>query len=67
MKDLIGRSSSLSEIFEHKLTFSFTHPLESSQKSFVDEFTSCTTAFDNKPCANEITAACTETYSKFSL
>ena len=60
LKDLIGHTSSHSEMFDHVLTFSVTHALEYSQKSFSEEFTSHTTAFDNILCANEITSLCTE-------
>lgn len=47
-------------MFDHVLTFSFTHALEYSQRSFVEEFTTCTTAFDHVPYAGEIAAVCTE-------
>ena len=60
LKDLIGRTSSLSEMFDHVLTFSVTHALEYSQRSFSEEFTSRTTAFDNIPYVNEITSVCIE-------
>ena len=60
LKDLTSRSSTLSEMFDHVLTFSFTHALEYSQRSFVEEFTTRTTAFDHVPYAGEIAAVCTE-------
>ena len=60
MKDLIGRTSSLSEI-NHVLTFSVTHALNYLQRSFSEEFTPRTTDFDNILCAtNEIISVCTE-------
>ena len=60
LKDLTSRSSTLSEMFDHVLTFSLTHALEYSQRTFVEEFTTCTTAFDHIPHASEIAAICTE-------
>ena len=50
----------LSEMFNHVLTFSSTHALEYSQKSFIEEFTSRTTEFDEIPEAVEVAAFCTE-------
>ena len=50
----------LSKMFNHVLTFSATHSLEYSQKSFVEEFTSRTTKFDDISGAAEVTAICTE-------
>lgn len=60
LKDLISQSCVLSEMFNHVLTFSSTHALEYSQKSFVEEFTSRTTKFDEIPEAVEVAAVCTE-------
>ena len=44
----------------HGLTFSSTHALEYSQKSFVKEFTSRTTEFDEIPEAVEVVTVSTE-------
>ena len=53
-------TSTLSETFYHVLTSSFTHALEYLQRSFVEEFTTHTTAFDHVPYAGELAAVCTE-------
>ena len=50
----------LSEMFNHVLTFSSTHALEYSQKSFIKEFTSRTTEFGEIPEAVEFAPVCTE-------
>ena len=60
LKDLTSQSSMLSEMFNHVLTFSTTHSLEYSQKSFVEEFTSRTTKFDDISGAAKVAAVCTE-------
>jgi len=46
------------------LTFSSTCALEYSQKSFVEEFTSRITEYDEIPEVAEITAVCTENAAK---
>ena len=56
LKDLTSQSSMLN----HVLTFSATHSLEYSQKSFVEEFTSRTTKFDDISGAAEVATVCTE-------
>lgn len=60
LKDLTSRSSTLSEMFDHVLTFFLTHALEYSQISFVEEFTARMTAFDHIPYTGEIAAVCRE-------
>ena len=64
LKNLTSQSSMLSKMFSHVLTFSYTRALEYSQKSFMEEFTSRTTKYNEIPEAAEVLAVCTEYAAK---
>lgn len=59
LKDVTSRSMSLSEMFKNVLLFCRTNTSEYSHKSFVEEFTSLSSAYDDVPGVSEITSSCT--------
>jgi len=59
LKDLISRTSSLSEMFEGVLIFISFINQESDHRAFVEQFTSLSTKLDHVPGMKEITANCT--------
>lgn len=59
LKDLMGWTSSLSEMFEGVLTFVKSINQESSHHAFVEQFTSVSTKHDHLPGMKDITAVCT--------
>lgn len=67
LKDLVGRTSSLSEMFKGVLTFIKFVNQESSHQAFVEQFTSVSTKHDQLPGMKHITAMCTEYASRLLL
>ena len=67
LKDLVGRTSSLSEMFEGVLTFIKFVNQESSHHAFVEQFMSVSTNHDHLPGMKHITAMCTEYASRLLL
>ena len=59
LKDVTSRSISISEIFQKVLLFSQSNASEYCHKSFVEEFSSCSSADDSIPGVLEITSSCT--------
>ena len=58
LKDLIGRTSSLSEMFEGVLSFMNFINQESSHNAFVEQFTSISTKLDHVAGMQEVSAIC---------
>ena len=59
LKDLIGRTSSPSEMFEGVLSFMNFINQESSHNAFVEQFTSISTKLDHVAGMQEVSAICT--------
>ena len=64
LKELIGRTSSLSEMFEGVLTFMKFMNQESSHHAFVEQFTSVCTKLDHVPGMKDVTTIYTEYASR---
>ena len=64
LKELINRTSSLSEMFEGVLTFMKFVDQESSHHAFVEQFTSVCTKLDHIPGMKDVTTVCTEYASR---
>ena len=64
LKELIGRTSSLSEMFEGVLAFMKFVNQESSHHAFVEQFTSLSTKHDHVSGMKDVTTMCTEYASR---
>ena len=67
LKDLVGQTSSLLEMFEGVLTFIKFVNQESSHHAFVEQFMSVSTKHDHLPGMKNIIAMCTEYASRLLL
>ena len=64
LKELISRTSSLSEMFKGVLTFMKFVDQESSHHAFIEQFTSVSTKLDHVPGMKDVTTICTEYASR---
>ena len=64
LKDLVGQTSSLLEMFEGVLSFIKFVNQESSHNAFVEQFMSVSTKHDHLPGMKNIIAMCTEYASR---
>ena len=67
LKDVTARSMSISEMFQNVLLFTRSNASEYCHKSFVEEFSSFTSADDSIPGVMEITSSCTAYSAKFVI